>query len=199
MVLVPDSVRLILASTSPYRRQLLSRLGVPFTCQAPSVDEDAWKNRGWTARHIAEALAEAKALAVAESAPAGTAVLGGDQVCVLDDQVLGKPGTVERAVEQLTSMSGRPHQLITAICVCRDGVLWRHTDVTTLRMRPLTRVEIERYVAADQPLDCAGSYKLEERGVTLFERIESVDQTAITGLPLMALTGILRDLGFAIP
>ena len=96
-------------------------------------------------------------------------------------------------------MSGRTHELITALVVLRGDRVLAHTDVTRLRMRSLTRAELERYVAQDRPVDCAGSYKLEERGIVLFEKIESADHTAITGLPLISLAAFLRELGYAIP
>ncbi|HEU5116701.1 MAG TPA: nucleoside triphosphate pyrophosphatase [Isosphaeraceae bacterium] len=189
---------LILASTSPYRRQLLQRLGVPFRCADPEVDEPAFQSLGLGPQKLAERLAEEKARAVSRKEP-GAFVLGGDQLATIDDRVLGKPGGFDAAVEQLMSLSGRTHTLITAISLVRDGAIWTHTDLTTLRMRALSRDAIRRYVEADRPLDCAGAYKLEARGIVLFERIESEDQTAITGLPLMALTSLLRARGFAIP
>lgn len=191
-------MELILASTSPYRRALLERLGVPFRICDPGVDEERVKALGQAPRLLAERLAAAKAESV-RNAGGEAVVVGSDQLVSLDDRILGKPGSQERAVEQLRLLAGREHELITALAVFHQGRLIRHTDVTTLRMRPLTREAIERYVQADRPIDCAGSYKLESRGITLFDRITTEDQTAITGLPLIALTTILRDLGFAIP
>lgn len=126
-------------------------------------------------------------------------MIGSDQLVALAGRVFGKPGNAEGAVDQLAAMAGRSHDLITALAVWHEGRTILHTDVTTLHMRPLTRAEIARYVAADRPLDCAGAYKIEERGIALFERIDTADHTAITGLPLIALTTILRALGFAIP
>lgn len=192
--------RLILASTSPYRRELLARLGLPFECRPPLVDEEALKRQfGPIApEDLAAALAEAKAAGLAQSQPDAT-LIGSDQLATCDGRILGKPGDAQAAIEQLQAMSGREHRLITALAVRRDGTVHRHTDVTTLRMRPLNDVEIRRYVAADQPYDCAGSYKLESRGIALFDRIESSDQTAIVGLPLIALVTILRDLGYPLP
>ena len=117
----------------------------------------------------------------------------------LEGRIFGKPGTFEHALDQLAAMAGRTHDLITALAVWHEGRMYRHTDVTTLHMRVLDREAITRYVAADCPLDCAGSYKLEERGIILFERIETEDHTAITGLPLIALTTILSEVGYVIP
>jgi septum formation protein len=189
---------LILASTSPYRRALMERLGLPFRALAPALDEDSLKDPGLGPRLLTERLAEAKARSLVESEPEAT-IIGSDQVASLDGTILGKPGSEEGAVEQLIRMAGREHQLITSVCVLHRGHPRMHTDVTTLAMRTLSRDEIERYVAADRPIDCAGSYKLESRGITLFERIETQDSTAIVGLPLIALTSMLRELGFAIP
>jgi septum formation protein len=179
---------------------LLERLGIPFRCRAPLLDEEALAIRSADLgpRALAERLALAKAVSLCVEEPDAT-LIGGDQLVSFDGRVFGKPGRGEAAVEQLVAMAGRSHDLITSLAVWHDGQTYLHTDVTTLRMRSLGRDEIERYVAADQPLDCAGAYKLEERGIVLFERIESQDHTAITGLPLIALTTILRMLGFPIP
>jgi septum formation protein len=191
---------LILASTSPYRRQLLERLGVPFRCVAPAVDERAIQALfdAVSAAELAEHLAMAKAVSVSRTEPAAT-VIGSDQVCVCGDRIFNKPGSAAAASEQISFLAGKTHQLITAVCICHAGVLLRRRDVTTLTMLPLARDQIERYVAADQPLDCAGSYKLEARGICLFESIQSADHTAITGLPLLAVADFLRSLGYSIP
>jgi septum formation protein len=191
---------LILASTSPYRRALVERLGVPFRSVAPPVDEDALKAALPEAspRDLAAHLAHAKAAAVAAIEP-DAVVIGGDQLVSLDGTILGKPGTVDLAVDQLRRMAGRTHELMTALSVIHAGKAYAHLDVTSLTVRPLTPDEIHRYVEVDRPLDCAGSYKLEARGIALFERIESADHSAIVGVPLIALTSILRSLGFAIP
>src|SRR5205823_317052 len=161
-------VDLVLASTSPYRRALLQRLGIPFRCVAPPVDEDALKGAGATPRVLARLLARAKAESVAGVEP-GAVVIGGDQVVSFEGRVFGKPGDADRAVEQLAAMAGRPHELITAVSILHPRGAHEVCDVTTLWMRPLTRAEIERYVAADRPFDCAGAYKLEARGIALFE------------------------------
>jgi septum formation protein len=189
---------LVLASTSVYRRALLERLGVPFRWQAPHCDEESLKREDLDPRTLAETLAHAKAASLIEFEK-DAAIIGCDQVVSLQGQVFGKPGSVDRAVEQLWAMSGHTHELITAMTLIHGARRFHHTDVTRLRMRPLSRAAIERYVAADQPLDCAGAYKLEARGIVLFEKIDSDDHTAITGLPLMALVTILGELGFEIP
>jgi septum formation protein len=192
---VPD---LVLASTSTYRRALLERLGVPFRALAPLVDEEALKEPSLSPVALAGLLARAKAESLAD-VERDSVVIGGDQLVAFEGRIFGKPGDAVGAIEQLLMMAGRPHELVTAVAVWHRGRTIEHTDVTTLWMRPLTRDEFERYVAADRPFNCAGGYKLEERGITLFERIESADHTAITGLPLIAVTTILRRLGLAIP
>lgn len=196
-----DLPELILASTSRYRREQLERLGLTFRSVAPACDEEAIKQSkpaGTPPRELAEALALAKAESLRATLPEAV-IIGGDQIAAIGDTILGKPGNVARAREQLTALSGREHVLVTAIAVVHRGHLWRHTDVATLRMRQLDPEQIHRYVDRDHPLDCAGSYKLERRGVALFERIACEDHSAITGLPLMALARILAEIGYRIP
>ncbi len=191
---------LILASTSPYRRALLKRLGVPFRYVDPNVDEGAFKLTNADPVELSARLAAAKAQAVAARFP-DAVVIGSDQVAAIDGEVLGKPGTAENAVRQLSRLSGRSHELVTSVCVVRqaDGERPTHTDRTRLTMRALSVEEIARYVAIDAPTDCAGSYKIESAGISLFEAIETQDFTAITGLPLIALCRILRTFGIAVP
>ncbi len=189
---------LVLASTSPYRRALLERLGVPFRWREPYCDESALKSAASNPIALAESLAHAKAASLVRDEP-GATIIGCDQTVSFQGRAFGKPSTFERAVDQLACLAGQTHELITAMVVIRDKDVFRHTDVTLLQMRELSKKAIERYVSADQPLDCAGSYKIESRGIVLFERIESEDHSAITGLPLIALVSILRNLGFEIP
>lgn len=189
---------LVLASTSAYRREQLSRLGVPFRALAPAVDEDAHKSGPLAPADLAARLARLKAESLRAVAP-GAVIIGGDQLAAIDGEVLGKPGTFDRAARQLQQLAGRTHTLVTAIAVSAPGRLLEHVDVTRLTMRGLSAAAIERYLEADRPLDCAGAYKLESRGIALFERIESEDHSAITGLPLIALTSILQTLGFEVP
>jgi septum formation protein len=191
---------LVLASTSAYRRLLLERLGVPFRCRPPLCDESALQRDSseLEPRRLAETLALAKASSLVREEP-DAAIIGCDQLVSFGGQIFGKPGTADRAVAQLASMSGHTHELITALVVIQGAEICRHTDVTRLQMRPLSREAIERYVAADQPFDCAGSYQLESRGIALFDRIDSEDHSTVTGMPLIALVTILRGLGFPIP
>ena len=194
----PNLSELVLASTSPYRRALLERLEVPFRCVAPRFDESAVPTVGREPRELAASLARRKAASIAAVEPQAT-IIGCDQLVSFEGRIHGKPGSIGRAVDQLAAMAGRTHELVTALVVIHGPYSACHVDVTRLTMRALTRAEIERYVAGDLPLDCAGSYKLEERGIVLFEKIETQDHTAITGLPLIALVGFLRRLGFTVP
>jgi len=174
------------------------RLGMPFDCQSPGIDERKFKVDGIGPVELARTLATEKALKIVITHPLAT-IVGSDQVVDVDGRILGKPETFETAVEQLSLLQGRSHRLVTAVCVWHEGLIHTHVDLTELTMRPLQAEAIARYLAADQPLDCAGSYKLEARGITLFERIESDDHTAIIGLPLIALTTILKRCGYEIP
>ena len=193
--------RLILGSTSPYRRELLARLGLPFDTQAPEVDETALP--GEAPASLAARLAIAKAEAVAALQP-GTWVIGSDQVAELDGCALGKPHRRDAAIAQLQALSGRKARFHTSLCVARvthEGLRnsLHSVDLTVVRFRPLTGAEIERYVDAEQPLDCAGSFKCEGLGITLFEAIDNRDPTALIGLPLIALSGLLRQAGHTLP
>jgi septum formation protein len=190
--------RLVLASTSRYRRELLGRLCVPFECVAPQVDEAAL--RGESPRELAARLARSKAEAVAAAHP-GAVVIGSDQVAVRGSEALGKPGSVERCVQQLVESSGREVEFLTAVFVL-DAAAGRSEaciDRTVVRFRTLAQAEIERYVASDSPLDCAGGFKAESLGIALFDRIESADPTGLTGLPLIWLCGALRRAGIPVP
>ena len=187
---------LLLASTSPYRRELLQRLRLPFDCARPAVDEQPLP--GEAPQALARRLAVAKAAEVAQRHP-GAWVIGSDQVADLDGQPLGKPGTVDAACAQLAAMSGRPVRFHTAISLVCDGHALAACDLTTVRFRALDGDAIARYVAAEQPLDCAGSFKCEGLGITLFEAIDTQDPSALIGLPLIALCGLLRQAGFTLP
>lgn len=191
-------VDLVLASTSPYRRELLARLGLPFECVAPSFDETAARTPDASPIELARALAAGKAAAVAKDHKKAI-VVGCDQVAALGTTVLGKPGSAEAAAAQLQQLAGQEHVLITAVSVHKGKEVEEFVDVTTLRMRKLDKKEIARYVDKDQPLDCAGAYKIERCGIALFDKIEGEDHTAIIGLPLLKLSGVLRKLGLPVP
>jgi len=189
--------RLILASTSPYRRELLARLGLAFDIAAPDVDETPLA--GETPQALAKRLAAAKAAAIAAKHPDAW-VIGSDQVAVLGETALGKPGTRAVALAQLSAMSGRSVEFLTAISLMHaDGRQLDAFDVTMVRLRPLGEDEIARYVDAEQPFDCAGSFKSEGLGIALFDSIQSQDPTALIGLPLIATARLLRQAGFALP
>lgn len=188
---------ILLASGSRYRRDLLERLGLPFHSVSPDVDESELHASGRPPREIAALLARAKADAVAGRAPASL-VIGSDQVCALDDEVLGKPGSREANVAQLVRLSGRAHRLWTAVCVQRGAQRREFMVEAVLTMRALSPERLARYVAMDQAWDCAGGYKLESGGIALFERIDCADHTAILGLPLMQLARVLEEFGFPV-
>jgi septum formation protein len=194
---MPASI--VLASTSAGRRFQLERLGLDFRCEGSGVDERGAHSLGLDPIGLARHLARAKARAVAERHPLETIVIGGDQLVDFDGQILGKPGTAGAAVDQLAAMSGRVHRLITAVALSVGSEIHEHVNLTTMVMRGLSRAEIERYVAADDPVDCAGAYRIERRGIALFESIETEDFTSIVGLPLLWLTSRLRGLGIAVP
>ncbi|MCD9045988.1 Maf family protein [Luteimonas sp. MHLX1A] len=188
---------LILASTSRYRRELLERLQLPFTTERPDVDETPLPGEAPAA--LASRLAVAKAREVARLHP-GAWVIGSDQVAGFDGHALGKPGSRDAAIAQLQSMSGSSVQFLTAVALCRgDALAGEALDTTTVTFRCLRRAEIERYVDAEQPLDCAGSFKSEGLGIALFDAIETRDPTALIGLPLIATARLLRDAGFVLP
>ena len=189
-----DTPRLILASTSRYRRDLLQRLGVPFDVVSPGVDEAA--RPGEEPRALAERLAMAKAVAVASKQPAAV-VIGSDQVAELDGMTIGKPHTHERAVEQLHAMSGRRVVFHTAVAVVRRNRNFARGLLApvVVTFRPLGDDDIERYLRAEQPYDCAGSAKCEALGIALVAAIESDDPTALVGLPLIRTCALLREAG----
>ena len=189
---------IILASTSPYRRELLARLRLPFTTAKPHVDETRLPGEAPAA--LASRLALAKAQAVAAQNPAAI-VIGADQVAHTGDEIFGKPGTIERAIAQLRQMSGQTVLFQTALAVIRqqDGIVLQESEPTEVRFRTLTDAEITRYVEMEQPLDCAGSAKAEALGISLLDALRSDDPTAIIGLPLIRLARMLRTLGVALP
>lgn len=185
---------LILASTSRYRRELLQRLRVPFEVAAPEVDEAALPGEAPAA--LATRLALAKAHAVAASRPEAL-VIGADQVAELDGAAIGKPGTHERALEQLRRMSGRRVVFRTAVAVVcreRDFAQVSLAPVQVL-FRALGEAQIERYLRLERPYDCAGSAKAETLGIALLEAIDSDDPTALIGLPLIRTCALLRRAG----
>lgn len=191
--------KVILASTSKYRKKLLEQLNVPFTAVAPLVDEAVLKKQSSVSLpDLPLFLAQKKAESLIASFPQSI-IIGSDQMGLLDNKPLEKPGTRDKAIAQLLTMQGRSHTLLTAMSIYARGQWHHNVDTTTLHMRALTQEQVTHYVDLENPIDCAGSYKIEALGISLFEKIETSDHTAIVGLPLMALCKILTDLGIPIP
>jgi 7-methyl-GTP pyrophosphatase len=189
---------IILASSSPYRRELLDRLGIPFETWPPEVDERPLSAE--TPPRTAQRLARAKAEAAAARWPAAW-IIGSDQVADLDGSPLGKPGTHENARAQLRALSGNTARFHTALCLFHRELGRRHEDMVTTEVtfRTLSDAEIERYLAREDALDCAGSAKSEALGISLLARLAGGDPTALVGLPLIALSAMLRSEGFEVP
>lgn len=187
---------LILASSSRYRAELLRRLGVPFEAISPDVDETPRPDE--EPYPLAYRLASAKARALAARHP-DRWVLGSDQVPSLDGAVLGKPGSREAAVAQLRAFSGKAVQFHTAVALVGGPVLLTGADLTIVRFRALGDAEIERYVDAEAAYDCAGAFKAEGLGITLFTAVESRDPTGLIGLPLIAVRKLLAEAGLPLP
>mgnify|MGYP006357472001 FL=1 len=189
--------RLILASTSRYRAELLQRLGLPFEILSPGVAEDEHRGEPPPARALR--LAQEKAAAVASLHPEAV-VIGSDQVAAANTTILQKPGNAVNCTEQLKLLSGSSAEFYTGCSVqCRAATLaLDHVDTTAIVVRTLTDAEIERYVAREQPFDCAGGFKAEGLGIALFDRIDSGDPTALIGLPLLWLASALRRAGYVV-
>ena len=194
-----DSPALILASTSPYRRALLERFGFLFETVDPGADETPLPGESPTALAMRLALAKAQAVAATYQQ---SVIIGADQVaCLPTGEILGKPGTHERAAEQLMHMSGMTVQFLTAVSVVCHASSFQKSDMvrTRVTMRSLNVAEIDRYLQYEQPYDCAGSAKSEGLGITLMESIQSDDPTALIGLPLIATARLLRECGLELP
>lgn len=189
---------LLLASSSPYRRQLLQRLRLPFSCASPDIDEQRHDQE--PAEALVRRLAQEKAQALAATHP-NHLIIGSDQVAVLGEQILGKPHTVERACEQLLAASGRQVTFLTGLALLNTATGRCQVDCVpfTVTFRQLDRERVERYVNAEQPLDCAGSFKAEGLGISLFQRTEGADATSLIGLPLIRLVDMLLEEQIAIP
>jgi septum formation protein len=194
----PVSPRIVLGSTSRYRAELLRRLTADFEQSAPGTDEAPLPGELPARRALRLAIAKADAAA---SGWNNALVIGSDQVAELDGRILDKPGTVENARAQLAASSGRDVHFHTALCLLdtRNGHRQTHVDHTRARFRELTAAEITRYVEREQPLDCAGSFKCEGLGISLFDSIDNRDPSALVGLPLIALARMLREAGVALP
>ncbi|MHB1281377.1 MAG: Maf family protein [Acidithiobacillus sp.] len=187
---------LILASTSPYRQELLQHLQIPFRVEASTVDETPLPEEA--PEVLVCRLAEAKAQAVARRNPQAV-VIGADQMAVCGTHILGKPGNSEQAVEQLGWMQGQAVEFLNGVAVVAASGTEIFLVPYRIVLRALTRMEIERYVARDQPLDCAGSFRSEGLGISLVERMAGEDPHALMGLPLITLCRVLRNLGYPLP
>ncbi|MGY3923886.1 Maf family nucleotide pyrophosphatase [Aeromonas jandaei] len=189
---------LILASTSRYRKALLEKLGLPFECAAPGVDERPLADE--SAQELVARLARAKAQAIANSRDHGL-IIGSDQVCVCDGRILGKPGTIDNAIAQLMAAQGRSVTFYAGLCVLNAATKEIHELIEpfTVHFRDLDETAIRRYVEAELPLDCAGSFKCEGMGIVLFKRLEGRDPNTLIGLPLIGLIGLLECHGIALP
>lgn len=199
MIISPTSTppKIILASSSRYRRELLSRLGLPFHAASPDIDESPLNNE--SPDQTALRLAQLKAQAIATQMPTNTLIIGSDQVASLDGQAIGKPGTFDKALAQLSAMRGRRVCFHTALCLIDTRGDTQHIQTelinTYVTFRDLPTQELAAYLRIEQPYDCAGSAKNEGLGITIIEKIDNTDPTALTGLPLIALTTMLRNRG----
>lgn len=188
--------KLVLGSSSPYRKELLERLGIPFECISADIDES--RKEGETPEALCVRLAREKALKVKELAP-DAIVIGSDQLAVLGDRILGKPHTRERAIEQLTAMQGQTVYFLTALCVVgADGKIFETMVPTVVTMKKLSRSTIEHYLDREQPFNCAGSAKIEKLGIALMKEVRSTDPTALIGLPLIETVNLLAKAGLEV-
>ncbi|RDI09363.1 MAF protein [Pseudomonas fluorescens] len=189
---------LLLASSSVYRRELLARLGLPFVCCSPDIDES--HRPGEPALELVKRLAREKALALADIHPAHL-IIGSDQVAVLGERILGKPHTFENAREQLLAASGTKVTFLTGLALLNSQTGTCQVDCIpfTVTMRTLDPERVERYLRAEQPYDCAGSFKAEGLGVSLFQSTEGPDATSLIGLPLIRLVDMLLAEGVQVP
>ncbi len=189
---------IVLASSSSYRRELLTRLQLPFTCHSPDIDETPQANE--SAQTLVQRLALSKARALAQHYPQHI-IIGSDQVAVLDGKIIGKPLHAEGATQQLSAASGRSLVFLTGLAVIDTRTQIEQVDLVpfTVHFRTLNAAQIQRYIAAEQPFDCAGSFKSEGLGVSLFQATEGSDATSLVGLPLIRLCDMLNACGIAVP
>ncbi len=190
--------QIILASTSIYRKKLMEQLALDFETIAPNFDESKVKRGSLPPAEYALGLAEGKAKSLLGKYP-DAIIIGSDQVSVIEDEILGKPGDKQKAVEQLERLNGKTHELLTAMVVLHKDLAYRHIDQTLLTMRQLDQDQLIRYVDRDNPVNSAGSYKIEANGICLFKRIQSDDHSAIVGLPLLKLVDVLTQVGLKLP
>jgi septum formation protein len=190
--------KIILASKSPYRKQLLERLGINFLTENSDFDENPLKEKIQDPSELTRELSIAKARVVAAKNP-DSLIIGSDQVCHLEGVILGKPGTIVGAVNQLMQLQGKIHELVTSYAIIENEKVIVSTNVTKLKMRKLSEKQIKKYLSTDNPIDCAGAYKLELNGISLMEYIDTEDYTSIIGLPLVQLANDLNKMGIVVP
>ena len=190
-------MKLVLASTSPFRKELLQRLDIPFDTASPDIDESVQPNE--TPDQLVARLAEQKAKAVAEQFP-DALIIGSDQVATLDDEIIGKPGNHENAVQQLQKASGRKVVFFTGLCLFNSNTGNTQVEVVpfTVTFKELTEEKIDSYLKKEQPYNCAGSFKSEGLGIVLFEKLEGDDPNSLVGLPLIRLVNMLNNEGVTI-
>lgn len=189
---------LVLASSSPYRKQQLKQLGLEFRAQSPHCDEDEFKKMKLPHKELCTRLAFEKAFSLKKDFPQAS-IIGSDQIAVFEGEQLNKPGNLKKAAEQIYQMSGKTHQLMTSVCILDSkGQAHQHIDISEIRLRPLSYEQCENYVAKDQSQNCAAGYKIESAGIALIESLKTNDPSAIIGLPMIATTGFLMQLGFSI-
>ncbi len=186
---------LILASTSPYRKMLLDSRGLQFKAIAPDCDEEVLKDPNLNGTELTQKLALAKAESLRQKFP-NALIIGSDQVLEFEGQIFGKPKTKECALAQLLQLQGQKHQLVTSFALISPKQTWIHTEIVYLEMHSWSEIELKKYIDADLPLDCAGSYKLEKKGLILFKSIQANDYESIIGLPLIKLFSLLKELDF---
>ncbi len=181
---------IILASQSPARKKLLSSIKLSFTVIPPRVDEEIYKKKITDPKTLCQTLARVKVESIHKK---NCWVIGSDQIVYLNGQILGKPGNKSKAIETLSLLQGKTHQLMTALCLqTPDGSYFEELVINSMSMRPLNQKQIEFYLDQDKPYGCAGSYTIEKRGIGLFEKIDSPDFNAIIGLPLISLCSQLK-------
>jgi MAF protein len=189
--------RIVLASSSPYRRKLLQRLQLDFVCRAPDIDETPLESE--SPEQMIHRLSLAKAMAIAQGEP-DALVIASDQAGFVKNRILGKPGTEAAARQQLASISGQQVRFLTGLCVLDSANMQMRSAIEecTVTLRELGQAAIDDYVNRDRPLDCAGSFRVEGLGISLFSSVRLSDPTALEGLPLIRLTGFLSDFGIEI-
>lgn len=192
-------MKIILASTSKYRAQLVEKLGLPFECVKPLVDEEIIKSllmaENASPLEVAETLSKQKGTSIQEIFT-NDVIISGDQLVNFHGKIIGKPGTKEKAIEQLMMMNNQSHELVTSTTLIAGGKSHHNNNITKMKMKNLTEDEIRAYVELDNPIDCAGSIKIESYGIALFEKVESSDFSAIQGLPLIWISNTLKGLGY---